>query len=231
MGRQGAKQLVLDAQGAQGDFVRPDACWCAQTHFFFRDVAGPPEGALRRVAGDLGLELEVSDPGSDSEYEDEGSGGRRMVLEEDLAGWSHGRGGGRVLKKADFGAARVLFGGPARGLRGGGLGGVGAVGSVPAPGIGGAVQVLPALPLTLVRASTNGGGGRGTGRAADDIDIGGTGSRVVAPAPVGVDGGCGCSCGVALAGVRREVVTEVRRVRDELMGAISLLLAERELGT
>ena len=195
-------------------------------------VAGPPEGARRRVAGDLGLELDVSDPESDSEYEDEGSGGRRMVLEEYLAGWSHGRGSGRVIKKADFGAARVLFGGPARGLQGGGLGGAGAVGSVPAPGIGGAVQTLPALPLTPVHASPGGGEVRSAGKAvAEDIDMGGTGSGVVAPAPFGVGVGCGCSCEVAPAGVRREVVKEVRRVRDESMGAISLLLGKRGLGT
>ena len=61
--------------------------------------------------------------------------------------------------------------------------------------------------------------------------MGGTGPGGVAPAPVGVDGGCGCNCGVALAGVRREMVKEVKRVRDELMGAVSLLLAERGLGT
>ena len=61
--------------------------------------------------------------------------------------------------------------------------------------------------------------------------MGGTGSGGVAPAPVGVDGGCGCNCGVALAGVRREMVREMKKVRDELMSAVSLLLAERGLGT
>ena len=61
--------------------------------------------------------------------------------------------------------------------------------------------------------------------------MGGTGSGGVVPAPVGVDSGCGCNCGVALAGVRRELEREVRKARDEMMGAISLLLAERGLGT
>ena len=61
-------------------------------------MAGPPEGALRRVAGDLGLQLDVSDSESDSEYEDEGSGRRRIVLVvEELTGWSHGRGSRRVI--------------------------------------------------------------------------------------------------------------------------------------
>ena len=60
------------------------------------------------------------------------------------------------------------------GLRRGDLGGVGAVGTVPAPGIGGEVQVVPALPLTPVRASSGGGEGRGAGRVVEDIEMGGT---------------------------------------------------------
>ena len=168
-------------------------------------VAGPPGGALRLVAGNLGLELDVSDCGSDAGSEFGGGGSGRMVLEGDLSGWSHGKGGKRVVRRADFGAARALFGGLA-GLRSGDLGGVGAVGAVPTPGIGGAVQVEPALPLTPVRVSPGGGEGRGAGRVVEDIDMGGTGHGGVAPAPVGEDGRCGCNCGVALAGVRREMV-------------------------
>ena len=43
-------------------------------------LAGPPEGALRRVTGDLGLELDVSDLESDSEPNGEGEEGGRMML-------------------------------------------------------------------------------------------------------------------------------------------------------
>ena len=114
------------------------------------------------MAGNLGLELNVSECGSDAGSEvGEGSGGR-VVLEGDLTGWSHGWGGKRVVRRADFGAARALFGGLA-GLRWGDMGGVGAVGTVPAPGIGGGVQVVPALPLTPLRASPGGGEGRALG--------------------------------------------------------------------
>ena len=211
-------------------WLRESDCLWLQQRPENETVAGLPGGALRLVAGNLGLELDVSDCGSDAGSEvGEGSGGR-MVLEGDLTGWSHGRGGKRVVRRADFGAARALFGGLA-GLRRWDMGGEGAVGTVPAPGIGGEVQVVPALPLTPVRASPGGGEGRGAGRVVEDIDMGGTGPVGVAPAPVGVDGGCGCNCGVALAGVRREMVKEAKRVRDELMGAVSLLLAERGLGT
>ena len=99
-------------------------------------VAGPPEGALRLVAGNLGLELDVSDCGSDAGSEIGGGGGGRMVLEGDLTGWTHGMGGKKVVRKAHFGVARALFGGLA-GKRGGDTGGVGTVGAVLAPGIGG----------------------------------------------------------------------------------------------
>ena len=61
--------------------------------------------------------------------------------------------------------------------------------------------------------------------------MGGTGSGGVAPTPVGVDGRCGCNCGVTLAGVRQELVREIKKVRHEQKSAVSLLLAERGLGT
>ena len=194
-------------------------------------MAGPPEGALRRVAVDLGLELDVSELESDSGSDGEGEGGGRMVLEEELSGWSHGKGGERVVRRADVGAAKALFGVSVVGMQGRGLGGMGTGGAIPTPGIGGAVQVEPAVLLTPQRASPGGGEGRGTGAAVVDIDMGGMGSEGAASTPVGVDVGCGCSCGVALAGVRRELAKEVRKVRDELMGAVSLLLAEWGLGT
>ena len=64
-------------------------------------VAGPPRGALRLMAGNLGLELDVSDCESDAGSEVGGGSGGRMVLEGDLTGWSHGRRGKRVVKRAD----------------------------------------------------------------------------------------------------------------------------------
>ena len=171
-------------------------------------MAGPPEGALGRVAGNLGLELDESDLESDLGSEDEGErvGGLGLDgLDGGLAGWSHGKGARRVAKSADFGVARNLFGVSAGGSRSDGIGGVGTVGAVPTPGLGGAVHVGPALPQTSRRASSGGGEGRGTGTAVEDIDMCGTGSRGVVPAPVGMDSGCGCNCGVALAGARQEL--------------------------
>lgn len=61
--------------------------------------------------------------------------------------------------------------------------------------------------------------------------MGGTGLGGVTPAPVGVDGGGGCDCGSALARVRQDMVREIRKVREEVMGALGLLLAETGLGT
>ena len=78
---------------------------------------------------------------------------------------------------------------------------MGAVGTVPASGIGGAVQVEPALPLTPRRASPAEGEGRGVEAAERDTDMGGTGSGGVVPTPVRVDGGCEYDCVIALAGV------------------------------
>ena len=59
--------------------------------------------------------------------------------------------------------------------------------------------------------------------AVEDVDMGGTGLGGIAPVPVGVDGGSGCDSGVAIAGVRREMVREIRKVREEMMGALVLL--------
>ena len=156
-------------------------------------MAGPPDGALRHVAGDLRLELDVSDAESAWNWEDGEDEGSRMVVERDLTGWSHGRRGRGVIKKADFEAARNLFGVSARGVRSGGLGGVGTVGSVPAPSIGGAVQVEPALPLTPRRASPGGGEGRGAGEAEGETDMGGTGSGALCLHPLRWMGGVGAT--------------------------------------
>ena len=175
--------------------------------------------------------MDDSDPDLESEKEDEAVGGGGSVLRRDLKGWSHCRRGKRVIIKADIGAVRNLFEVSVVRAPGEGLGGIGTGGPVPAPDVGGAVQVGPALPLTPRRASPCSGEGRSAGVAMEDVDMGGTGMRGVAPAPVGVDDGGGCDCGVALAGVRREMVREIRKVREEMMGALALLLTERGLGT
>ena len=111
-----------------------------------------------------------------------------------------------------------------------GLGGVGTEGLVPAPGIGGAVQVLPALSLTLRRASPGGGEGRGVGVVVEDDNMGGTGHGGVVPAPMRVDGGGRCGCTVALVRVRREMIGGIRMVREEMIMALALHLAGRGLG-
>ena len=130
-------------------------------------VAGPLEGALRRVAGNLRLELDDLDLESDlgSEGEGEGVGGLELDgLDGGPVEWSHDKGARRVVRRADFGVARNLFGVLAGGSRSDSIGGVGTVGAVPTPGFGGAVQVGPVLPLTSRRASPGGGEGGALGR-------------------------------------------------------------------
>ena len=135
------------------------------------------------------------------------------------------------MRKVDLSAATDLFGVSALGGFGGGFGGVGAGGTVLAPGNGGVVQVAPALPLTPRRAFPVGGEGLGAGAAVEDLDMGGTGLVGFLPASGMGATGCGCDCGAMLARVRREMASQVRRIREEVMGAIGLLLAERGLGT
>ena len=65
--------------------------------------------------------------------------------------------------RANFEAARALFGVSVGGMEGRGLGGMGTVGAVPTPGSGGAVQVEPVLPLTPRHTSPCGGEERGAG--------------------------------------------------------------------
>ena len=43
--------------------------------------------------------------------------------------------------------------------------------------------------------------------------------------------GCGYDCEAVLAGIRREMTVQVRRMREEVIGVLGLLLAERGLGT
>ena len=109
--------------------------------------------------------------------------------------------------------------------------GVGAGGTVLAPGNGWGVHMTPALPLTPQRASPFGSAGRGTGAAVEDVDIGGTGSVGVVPTSGMGGSGCGYDCGAILAEVRRKMASQVRRMREEVMGAIGLLRAECGLGT
>lgn len=72
-------------------------------------------------------------------------------------------GGEGVVRKADFGVVRNVFRVSVVGVLGEELGGVGTGGPMPALSIGGAVQVLPALPLTPRRGFPGGGEGRGAG--------------------------------------------------------------------
>ena len=191
----------------------------------------PAEGALGRLAGDLGVSMDDSDLDLESECEDEAVGGGGFVLRGDITGWSHGQKGKRVVTKVDFGAVRNLFGVSVVGVLDEGLGGVGTGGPVAAHGMRGAVQVGPALPLTPRRTSPVGGEGQSAVVAVEDVDMVGTGLGGVAPAPAEMDGGGRCDCRVALTGVRREMVREIRKVREEMIGELALLLAERGLGT
>ena len=208
-----------------------DCLWLQQRPKHEIEV-GPVAGALRRLAGDLGIPLYDfgNDSGSDWNQAWPSRAGR-FLDREDLTGWGHGRRSKRVVRKVDFSAATDLIGVSALGGLGGGLGGVGAGGTVLAPGNRGAVQVAPALPLTPRRAFPVGGEGRGAVAAVEDVDMGAIGSVGVVPASGMGGSGCGCDCGAVLAGVRREMASQVRRMKAEVIGAIGLLLAERGLGT
>ena len=106
-----------------------------------------------------------------SEWDEAKPRGSGQTLWENLIGWGHGRRGNRVVRRVDFSTDSDLFGWSFTELLGGGLRGVGAGGPVPAPGIGGAVQVVPALPQTPRRTSPVGGEGRGAGAAVQDVDM------------------------------------------------------------
>ena len=86
------------------------------------------------------------------------------------------------MRSADFSAASDLFGVSVAIALWDSLGGVGTGGSVPAPGIGGVVRVVPALPQTPRCASSVGGGGRVAGVAVDNVDMSGTNSGGVGSA-------------------------------------------------
>lgn len=51
------------------------------------------------------------------------------------------------------------------------------------------------------------------------------------PKPAGGDAVCGCKRGVALARIQWEMVRDMTTLKEEVMGAIGLLLSERGLGT
>ena len=91
--------------------------------------------------------------------------------------------------------------------------------------------MVPALPQTPRRASPIGGEGRGVGVAVEDVDMVGTNSGGVVHACEEEGIGCGCNCRTLLAGVQREMASQVRKMREEVMGAFGLLLAERGLET
>lgn len=60
----------------------------------------------------------------------------------------------------------------------------------------------------------------------EDVDLGGTIFGGVAPTFGKQVGRCGCDCRAALAGVQRELASQVRKMKEGVMGAIVLLLAE-----
>ena len=114
---------------------------------------GPVAGALRRLAGDLGVLMDDFGDDSVSEWDEAGPSRSGRFLDEDLTGWDHGRGSKRFMRRADFNAASDLFGLSGAGVLGDGLGGVRTGGPVPTCGIGRVAQVVPALPQTPRRAS------------------------------------------------------------------------------
>ena len=191
---------------------------------------GPAASALRRLVGDLGISLDDFGHDSGSDWDEAGPSRSGRFLDKDLTGWGHGRGSKRVVRRVDFSAASDLFGVSVAGVLGTGLGGVGAGGAVPAPGIGGVVPVVPALPQTPQHASPVGGEGRATEMAVEDMNIGGRKFVGVVPAIGREEGGCRCDCRAVLAGARKEMALQVKRIREEVMGAFGLLLAERGLG-
>ena len=128
------------------------------------------EGALLRLARYLGVPIDDLGDNSGLEWDEAGPGRSSLVLREDLTGWGQGRVNRQVARRVDFSAAADLFGVSVARVFGGGLGDVGAGEPAPAPGIGGAVQVAPALPLTPRRASPRDGEGQYAKVAAEDID-------------------------------------------------------------
>ena len=169
------------------------------------------------------------DSGSDWDEAGQSQSGRFLV--EDLTRCGHGRRGERVARRVDFSTASDLFGASVAGVLGGGLGGVGTGSPVPTLGIGGAARVVPTLPQTPLRTSHVGGKGRGTRVAVEDVDMGGPNFGGVVPASGREEGRSRCDCRTILAGVRREMASQVRRISEKVMGAMSLLLAEHGLGT
>ena len=161
------EEVLRDVRVWLGEF---DCLWLQQRLRHEIEV-GPATGALRRLAGDLGVPLYDFGDDSGSDWDEAGPSRSGRFLGEDLTGWGHGRVGKRVLRKVDFSEPSDLFGMSVTGVLGTGLGGVLMDGPVPAPGSGGAVQVVPALLQTPRRASPVGGEGRGTGVAAEDVDM------------------------------------------------------------
>ena len=76
-----------------------------------------------------------------------------------------------------------------------------------------------------------GGKGRAARVAVEDVNIGGTYFVRVVPTSGGGEGRCGCDWGTVLASEHMEVASQVRRIREEVMRVLSLLLAGRRLGT
>ena len=222
-----SEEVLRDVTVWLGEF---DCLWLQRRPRHEIEV-GPTTGALRRLAGDLGVPLDDFGDDSGSEWDEAGPSRSGRFLDENDTGWGHGHGSKRVMRRVDFTAAFDLFGVSVTEVLGTGMGGVGTGGPLPAPGNGRVVQVVPALPQTPRCASPVGGEGWGTGAAVEDMDMGGTNCGGVVPTSGEEGDGCGCDCRGVLAEVWREMALQVRRLREEVMGALGLPLAVRGLGT
>ena len=205
-------------------------CLCLQQRPRYKIEVGLATGALCRLAGDLGVPMDHFGDNSGSDGDEAGPSGSGRFLVEDLTEWGQGRRGERVVRRVDFSAGSDLFGVSVTGVLGIALQSVGKEGPVPAPGICGAVRAVPALPQMPRSASPLGGEGRGTEVAGEDVDMGGMNVGGVVPGSGREERGCGCDCRTVLARVRRKMASQVSKMREEVMGALSLLLVERGLG-
>ena len=113
------EEALRDVRGWMGE---SDCLWLQQRPRHEIEV-GPAAGALRRLAGDLGIPLYDFGDDSGSDWDEAGPSRSGRFLEgEDLTGWGHGRRSKRVVRKVDFSAVTDLFGVSALGGVGGGLG-------------------------------------------------------------------------------------------------------------
>ena len=107
------EEVLRDVRGWMGE---SDCFWLQQRPSHEIEV-GPPAGALRRWAWDLGIPLYDFGDDSGSDWDEAGPCRSGWFLDgEDLTGWGHGRRSKRVVRKVDFSAATDLFGVSALGV-------------------------------------------------------------------------------------------------------------------